>query len=143
MPAIQAVVEQIQDAMGALEGMKSAPDSPPESIDAFPFAVSYEGPGSWDYYAGGKRWLGQIYTELHVARKDLPRDIQQIAFYSDKVPGAIISEFVSDQLGMTADALIRIESSGLVVLQYQTTSGVGEHLGILYKTNVKLISNLS
>jgi hypothetical protein len=143
MSNIQDVVMQIQDAMGALPGMKSAPDYPPESIDMFPFTVAYEGAGTWELSAGQKRWIGDVIVELHMARKDLPRDVAKAAYYSDKVPNAILKEFTSDLLGGTTEAITSIKSSGIVFMQYNTAQGAGEHLGIIYSVNIKLISSIT
>jgi hypothetical protein len=98
----------------------------------FPFTVAYEGAGTWELSAGQKRWIGDVIVELHMARKDLPRDVAKAAYYSDKVPNAILKEFTSDLLGGTTEAITSINSSGIVFMQYNTAQGAGEHLGIIY-----------
>jgi len=150
---IQTAINQIQDAMGALSGIKAAPDYVPDAAKDFPFVIAYEGPGFWSVNAvgvdgtgnyGEKKWLGDIIIELHVARKDMTRDTQQIAYYSDRIPNAILREFISDQLGNSGDGIARIESSGLVFLQYYTTQGIGEHIGIIYRVKeYKIRSNIT
>ena len=152
MATIQDVVMQVQDAMGALPGIKAAPDYVPEDEKPFPFIIAYESAGTWTINAvgqtsttyGEKKWVGDIRIELHVARKDMPRDVQQVAFYSDKVPNAILRELILDRLGSTVDGYARIDTSGLVFMQYLAPNGIGDHIGIIYTVKeIKIRTNIT
>jgi len=120
---IQDVINEVMDAVGALSGMKSAPDYPPEDASAFPFAFAYEGPGVWEFgTAGGdygaKKALLSIVVELHVARKELASDVRKAVFYSDVVPNAIMKAVRGDFMGGTIDTIENIDTSGLIPMAY-------------------------
>ena len=141
----QAVIMAIQDKIGVLSGIKAAPDYLPENEQPFPFVIAYEGPGLWKFgVQGEKQSLLTIKIELHVARKDLPRDVAQAVFYSDTIPNAIMDGMLDDQLGGTVETIGDIETSGLVFLKYYTAQGEGEHIGYIFTVrDVKIRSNIT
>lgn len=123
MALIQDAINEIMDLVGALSGMKAAPDYPPEDASVFPFAIAYEGAGSWEFGAAGgnygeKKALLSVVVEVHVARVDLPRDAQKAVFYSDAVPNAIMKGVRNNLLNNTIDAMGNIETSGLIAMAY-------------------------
>lgn len=92
MATLQLAIDQIQDEVGALSGIRGAPDEPPDSINVFPFAVCYARSGS--YYIGPPDVMTGLHTivlELHVARKDLARDVATAMGYAKSIPNAIYS----------------------------------------------------
>lgn len=145
MSSVHAVIAAIQDKMGALPGIKAAPDYVPENESPFPFIIAYEGPGIWKIGSPGcMQSMATIKIELHVARKDMPRDVAQAVFYSDKIPNAIFDGFNDDLLGNTVDAIGEIETSGLVFLQFFTPNGIGDHIGYIFTLkDVKIITTIT
>lgn len=143
MALVHNVVAAIQDKMGALPGIKSAPDYVPEDEKPFPFVIAYEGPGIWKMVIPGEmQSLATVKIELHVARKDLPRDVAQAVFYSDMIPNAIFDGMRDNQLGGTVETIGEIETSGLVFLQYY--SDVANHIGYVFTVkDVKIRSNIT
>ena len=92
MATLQAIIDEIQDQVGAISGIRGAPDEPPDSINAFPFAVAYVESG--EYLIGPPQVMTGLHTiivELHVARKDLKRDVAQVMLYAKSVPNAIFA----------------------------------------------------
>jgi hypothetical protein len=89
MATLQAFVDQVQDAVGALSGIRGAPDEPPEQIAAFPFAVAYVRDGSYEEKQGTLLGNHTVVVELHVARKDLARDVAAAMGYAKSIPNAI------------------------------------------------------
>lgn len=93
MASLQDAIDAVQDIMGALTGIKAAPDEPLEQFSQFPFAVCYADHGEWDFGpAGDRKGLHTLVLELHVARKDLPRDIAAAMAYSDIIPNALLKD---------------------------------------------------
>jgi len=130
MAAVQTVIGEIMDLMGALSGVKAAPDYPPEDMNSFPFIVAYEGPGMWMWgTAGGtygeKKALLSIIVELHVARQNLPNDAQRASYYSDAIPNAIMKGIRTDFLNNSIDAIQQIDTTGLIALKWGETDTLG------------------
>ena len=91
MATLQQAIDEIAADLGALTGIRGAPDEAPEQISVFPFLVTYASSGEWESdVPGNKRGLHTITVELHVARKDLPRDIAGAMAYSDSIPNALL-----------------------------------------------------
>lgn len=73
---ITDAINYVQDLWLTISGVKAAPDVPPESINQFPIAVTYEQSGNVvisDMYSGS--WgeeTGVIVSELHLTRQNLP-----------------------------------------------------------------------
>ena len=77
------IVEEIQ----TISGIRSAPEVPPESTDLYPFVVTY--PGGGDYHQGPAQvmtGMHNITVELHVERKDLPRNYSTVLDLIDVIP---------------------------------------------------------
>jgi hypothetical protein len=91
--ALQDAIAKIQSLVGAVSGIRAAPEYLPESINIFPYAVCYAGSGSYDFApAGVMKGLHNIILEIHVARKDLPRDTEKVMDYADSIPLAIMHD---------------------------------------------------
>jgi hypothetical protein len=75
-------IAQVQTLVGGLSGIKKAPQYPPDKISQFPFAVAF--PGSGEGYredASSTRELHNIRLEIHMARKNMARDIATVIGY--------------------------------------------------------------
>ena len=105
MATLQQAIDAIQDLMGALTGMRSAPDEPPEDMSVFPFCVAYASDGTWGGFggAGGKKGLHTIIVEVHIQRSDLPRDVAAAMAYSESVANALIGD---PTLAGTVDTIV-------------------------------------
>ncbi len=91
MATLQSAIDEIQAQIRTLSGIRAAPDEPPDQISAYPFVVAYASSGEWRFQTPEtKVGLHDIVVELHVARKDLPRDVQNAMSYSDSIPNAIM-----------------------------------------------------
>jgi len=94
---LQNVCVQVATYLRALSGVRAAPDYPPDKIDPFPFVVVYPASGTWEFgVAGEKLGLHVLAVELHVARKDLPRDMQKALDFGDRVPNLLMSKLHND-----------------------------------------------
>ncbi len=93
MAIIQDAIEALQKTVSRVAGIKQAPEYPPENINDFPFAICYARDGSWDWDSfGSVRCVANVVLEVHVARKDLPYDIERAMVFSDSVPEAILAD---------------------------------------------------
>ena len=89
---LQDAIEQVQVIMTAVTGIRSAPELPPEQINQFPFAVAFPGEGEFTIEMGALMdGIHSIILELHIARKDLPRDVDKAGAYVDSIPKALWS----------------------------------------------------
>lgn len=94
MATLPDAIARIQVLVRALGGIRGAPNEPPEKLNRFPFAVAFAGRGTWagGSPAGEKRGLHTIIVELHVARKDLPRDVAAAMGYTESIPNTILND---------------------------------------------------
>ena len=91
MATLEDFIKALQADIGVIEGIRKAPDYPPENLNVFPFSVVYPGKGEWNSDTpGGKRWLGSVIVELHIARVDLARDVQAALGYHESIPNALL-----------------------------------------------------
>lgn len=85
--ALKDAVAEIVDELQTISGIRRVPDNPPENNDQFPFAVVYPITG---LYTQGPaqlmKGLHSVNVELHVARKDLPRDFSVVMELIDDIP---------------------------------------------------------
>ena len=71
----EAVVSRLQVIASTVSGVNAAPDALPDQLALFPAAVSYLESFEEDAgMVGSDNIIYTAVTELHVARKDLPRD---------------------------------------------------------------------
>jgi hypothetical protein len=92
MATLQAIVDQVQDVVAAITGVRAAPHEPPDSISVYPFAVAFVKSGTWTLGrpSGCMTGLHDIVIELHTGvRKDLARDVATAMGYAKSVPQAI------------------------------------------------------
>jgi hypothetical protein len=123
MSSAQNVIAEVMQIIGRLSGIKGAPDFPPEDSAKFPFAIAYEGPGTYEWGTAGGDYgemkaMLSVIVELHVARIDLPKDVQKASYYSDAIPNAIMKGIRTDRLNGTMDANSAISTSGLIGMAF-------------------------
>jgi hypothetical protein len=86
------VVTQIQTIVGTVAGIRQAPAYPPDSINVFPFAVAFPASGEIVRNSvASKIELHTVRLEVHVARKDLERDIATVINYGRLIPSALLA----------------------------------------------------
>lgn len=93
MAAIDSVIGELQGRIANLTGIRSAPTEPPETINFFPFVVAYPESGiisRMDYHR--KKELHNVAIEVHLARKDLPRDYDNAMSYYDNIVNEIVED---------------------------------------------------
>ena len=87
MALLKNVVAEIIDELQTIQAIRRVPDEPPENNEQFPFAVVYPLTGLWTQGpAQLMKGLHGINIELHVARKDLPRDFTKVMDLIDEIP---------------------------------------------------------
>lgn len=133
MSTLQQAIAAIQNIAAALSGMRAAPAYAPDSINQFPFAVSYPAHGS----VGGTDFHQARYTivtEIHVSRRDLPRDMATLMPYVELFTQAVLA---SPTLGLSATALAGTIEFDFAVMEW---AGVPT-IGFVFKTPVKQVAS--
>lgn len=125
MATPQQVITAIMADIQALTGMRGAPDEAPESINDYPYCVAWVESGTWTTdIPGSKIGLINIRLELHIARKDLPRDIRKAMVWADVIPNALLKPVATttgDRFDGTVGAMGEI-SFTFGELNYGTTN---------------------
>lgn len=105
-----AIDEVMADLKAALPTVRSAPDDPPEQVNAFPFMTVHAGSGAWEEGpAGMKKGLHSIVVELHVARAaGLARAVSEALGFAESVPNTIFKGRNTDRFNGTIDTFDRI-----------------------------------
>lgn len=88
--SLEAALDAIQTACASVSGVLFAPTKPPEQPNDFPFVVTY--PTSFGHKQspmGMITYLYDIVVELHVARSDLPNDVDLALPYAESIPNAV------------------------------------------------------
>jgi hypothetical protein len=112
MATLQQAIAAIQADVRALTGIEAAPDYAPEQVNGFPFSVVY--PTSGEFISdipGSLKGLHTITIELHIARKDLPRDIAKAMVYVESIPNVLLKTIATpsgDRFGGTISTFARI-----------------------------------
>ena len=87
---IKAAVQEVVDELRKISDIRRVPDAPPENNSQFPFVIVYPMRGT---YFGGPpglvTGLHGIVIELHIARKDLPRDFDDVMDLFDELPNEL------------------------------------------------------
>ena len=113
MATLEDFIKAVQDDLGVITGIRKAPDYPPEQLNVFPFIMVYPGKGEWNSDTpGGKRWLGSVIVELHIARVDLARDVEAALGYYESIPNALlkpVATMAGDRFVSTIDTFGTID----------------------------------
>lgn len=132
--ALKDAVNDIIDALQELGDIRRVPDEPPENNDQFPFAVVYPLTGSYEMPTRGlMKGLHSINIELHVARKDLPRDYRQVMKLIDQIPNKLMKKQIDAGLS-------NMDTFGITEYTFGPLSWAGvDTLGVTYTvTDVKV-----
>lgn len=85
MGTLHDAITKIQGLVGAVSGIRSAPVNAPESANVFPFAVCYPESGTWEIAGTWKKGLHTVVLEVHVQRRELPRDVSAALQYGETI----------------------------------------------------------
>ena len=86
------IAELVTQLTNDVTGLRRVPDAPPETIDQFPFAVVYPSNGTYNTHTPEDMiGLHNINVEVHVSRKDLPRDFTSLLDLQDDIPSSLLS----------------------------------------------------
>ena len=135
--SVLGALQYMMDLVGAISGIRGAPDYPEEITNVYPFAIAYVGAGEWHCQAGQKEFRGDLVLELHVSRKDLPRDAEKLMGYVESIPNAI--ENAPTLNNTCAQVMFPIQFSGLVASQY----GSQETLAYIWRVRVSVWSAIT
>ena len=110
--SLQTIIGEIQSEVREVSGVRQAPDYPPEKLSVYPFAVCRAAEGNWRVGPPGVlHGIHSIILEVHVARKDMPRDIETVNALSKSIPQAILSAYVDSTKMTSIEVLQRISYS--------------------------------
>lgn len=132
--SLQDCIEDVANTVAAISGIRSAPVYVPEDTSVFPFVAVYAGAGEFrtGEPAGLMKYLGSIVVDLHLARKDLPRDVERVMTYHESIPNDILEDTT---LGGHCTGSGPLSCSGLIAMSY----GGIETIGLRYTLqNVKI-----
>ena len=120
--SIEAAISDLQAKALALSGMRTAPATPLESSDIFPFAITFEESGTLELRSSGfAHDLATLVTEIHCARNSLPQAITQAMTFRDNFLKAIIGD---PRLSNSVDtALVVLRKFG--AMRYAETDTIG------------------
>jgi hypothetical protein len=86
---IEQVMTRIQTTVTAVTGVRKAPAKPPEQMSVFPFAICLPATGEYLVNGGWAQGLDEVTLDIHVARRDLPRDVDKLIVFWDSIPAAL------------------------------------------------------
>ena len=131
MALLKDAIAEIIDELQTISGIRYAPDALVESAhDQFPFAVVYPLTGA---FVGGPatlmKGLHGINIELHVARKDVPRDFSTVMDLIDEIPWQLMK--------LRNDGkLTHMATFGAITYTFGSLAWAGvETLGVTYTIN--------
>lgn len=132
---IDEIVNQLRDKV---TGLRRIPDAPPESNDQFPFAVVYPVSGSYSGHTPEDMvGLHDINIELHILRKDLPRNFDSVIDLQDDIPNALL-------VGIKDSDFSDLITFGDITYTFGALEWAGvQTLGVTYTVSgVKVTANL-
>lgn len=128
--ALKDAVAEIVDELQTISGIRRVPDAPPENNDQFPFAVVYPLTGTYEQQMTRlMKGLHSINIELHVARKDLPRDFSLVMELIDTIPTELMALHAAGGFSYLA-------TFGIIEYTFGPLSWAGvDTLGVTYTIN--------
>lgn len=93
---ITNALTRIQAIWKDVEGVRAAPNEPPETPEPFPIAITYERSGELDpANSFSDTWgeqTGVIWSELHIQRGNLPLGVRAALTYRDPFLRALLAD---------------------------------------------------
>lgn len=136
---IDDAVAALQTIVGAISGIRSAPDEPPERAAAFPFIICHQSTGTFETETANDgtdtavKGLHTIVLQLHVARRDLPRAYAKAIPYPELIKNVIFKQ-ANLTLSGTIDTIVSEISYTFGDLEY----GGVDTLGYIFQIPVKI-----
>jgi hypothetical protein len=138
--ALKDAVKEIVDELQTIKDIRRVPDNPPENNDQFPFAVAYPLTGAYTAGppVGNLKGLHNVNVELHIARKDLPRDYALVMDIIDQIPEELVKL-------LNAGGYSNLATFGEITYTFGPLSWAGvDTLGVTYTiTDVKVETDIS
>ena len=126
-----AAIADIQATVGALTGIREAPDYPTDQTSVFPTSFCFAGSGEWKQQpAGSRTGLHTITLQIHWDRKDLPRDVTKALGFCETIPNAIMKDY---RLGGTVDTVVDPITYTFGVLEWGGIQTIGWSFNITVK----------
>jgi hypothetical protein len=89
--SLLALVQAVQDAILTVNGIRNAPDYPPDQVNVFPYVITYIDGGKWNRSNGSRYDVkAKIAVELHIGRTDLPRNVATAMGFVESIPKAVL-----------------------------------------------------
>ena len=132
--ALKDALAEIIDKLQELNDIRRVPDAPPENNEQFPFAVVYPLTGTYEQQMTQlMKGLHSVNIELHVARKDLPRDYSQVMDLIDQIPNRLMKAHMDKEF-------TKLATFGIIDYTFGPLEWAGvQTLGITYTiTGVKV-----
>lgn len=128
--------DNIQAKAANLSGMKEAPNSPPSSINQFPFTVTYAAKSEFVGEAGWLRDLVTVVTEIHLANVNLKVDYRIAVPYGRLLAKAIWND---PTLGGNCDTVITVTGTfGFLSWEKVENAHIGWRIETVFKQQVAL-----
>lgn len=136
--SIAGAIARIQTLVGAISGIKAAPTAPPGQMAQYPYAMIYQGAGTWTTEASGtKRFEGNLVLELHVPFADLSRASDTLAGYVESVVNALAGDPTLNSTVATIQWPIAFD--GLVARNYAGT----DTLAYVWRIPVRMVNAIT
>ncbi len=120
---MQDVIDYVQLKVRGVSGVRAAPETVSGSMAIYPFAIAYAGPEVWEVApVGTGKAIRTVIIEVHVARKDLPRDVEKAMGFSDSIPLAFMAD---PTLGGKVSTFSRVRSDGIINLGWGKVQTLG------------------
>lgn len=136
--SLVSAISYLLTTVGAISGIKSAPSSPPESMNSFPFLICYPDSGEYSMeFAGEDKGLHKINLELYFNRSNLPSAVTLMtpfiklikdAIKSDMTFGGSVDTVVASNNSKISYSVLSVEYADIecLVLQFSITVKVKE-----------------
>jgi len=137
LPSLVAICAAVQDVVGAVTGIRFAPDTPPEeNAISGVSGYCYPGTGSFTEITTGRAsGLHTLHLAILTPRRNLRTDYARIVALGDTVPRALLSA------GTLAGAVIQTNSLRYTFGELQW--GGGAEFGWLFEVDVLAIGTLA
>lgn len=127
-------IAALQTVAASLDGIQAAPESPPESVEVFPFSVAFARSGAYEpqsaSFADG---LHTIFLQIHCDRTVLNYAIERATPYIESFPRAVLAD---PTLG-GAVSEVRAIRYAFGALKYAGTDTIGAQFEIDVKIHLE------
>lgn len=120
----QDVIARIQTIARGLEGVQEAPEYAPETVNQFPFALTYYKQGETTVMGGWRKGLHTVICNIIVARQLLPNSLRLAMPFYERFMAAIEADLTLGGTVSTVISPVR-HSFGWVAYGTQTNTLIG------------------